>query len=159
MSAVILNDWEDETELGIITLASHLEDYQLAFVLNKHFKTHFKNNIDPINFNRRGRGFKYSVYKSSETKYTPTLFLIDNQSVQESSAEVNHTLFNSTSFIQSSLIESLKKWHYFMISTDAEWLNEAIGKIKLEDIIYSLSIDIKSLKQNEQSILYSITYD
>jgi len=159
MSAVILDDWEEETNLGLLAISSHLEDYQLAFTLNKLFRTHLKNKYNPTNTKKRGRFFIYSVYKSEETKTTPTLYFIDNQSIQESQAEATNTLFNSTGYVQTPLIESLKKWQFLVICTDIVWLEEVIKKLISKNITYTLKIDIQSLKQNEQSIIYSITYD
>ena len=159
MSAVILDNWEDQTNLGILAISSHLEDYQFAFTLNRLFKTHLKNTFYPTNIRKRGRLFNYSVYKSTETKITPTLYFIDNQSIQESGGEEINTLFNSNIYIQSPLIESLKKWHYIMISSDINWLENISSELFLNNFTYTLMIDIQSLKKNEQSILYSITYD
>lgn len=159
MSAFLLTGWENEIDLGIVALASHLEDYQLAYTINQILNTKFKNNINPLSVDKKKHSYQYSVFKSIDTRTTPLMYLIDNLSFQEDLVTTNNSLLDNASFYQIPLIKTLKKWHYIIISEDVLWLKQMVKTKNLHNIIYAHQSDIKTLNKYEQTILHSITYD
>jgi hypothetical protein len=154
-----LSEWEDEVSLGVVCIASHLEDYRLAFVLNRLLNTSFKNNASLIETSQKKKTFGFSVFISKESKNNPAAYLVDNLSVQEESPEASSALNGINPSIQGHLIKSLKKWHYLLCSEDLDWCAQTIKKLNSKDIIYYQSINYQHLKQNELDILTSIIYD
>lgn len=154
-----LTKWEDEIELGIVCIASHLEDYRLAFSLNKTLTTRFRNKPKLVETTQNKKAFGFSVFVSERSRNKPVVFLVDNHSVQADARNENNTLFNLSPLLQRPVINSLKKWHYIMFSEDLAWCGKINSLLSSKDILYTQKIENNSLKKSELDLLISLTYD
>jgi hypothetical protein len=159
MIAHQLTQWEDEIALGIVCIASHAEDYRLAFSLNKTIRTCFKNKAALIETKQKNKAFGFSVFVSQRRQNKPVAFLVDNHSVQSDVIDGQGTLFSLNPLLQRPVISSLKKWHYIMFSEDLAWCNQVKDQLVSKDILYTQTINYQTLKKNELDLLISLTYD
>ena len=154
-----LTKWEDDVNLGIICIASHLEDYRLAHALNKTITTSFKNKPALLETKQNKKSFAFSVFISEGAQNKPIVFLVDNHSVQLESKIKNNALFNLNPLLQRPVISSLKKWHYILFSEDLAWCGKTKDLLVSKDILYTQIIDNQTLKKSELDLLISLTYD
>lgn len=104
-------------EFKLIAIQTHLEDYKVAFTLNKMLEMHFIKEPKEIEFtNETGTGsFSRYVFEDSRNDLTWSLVqnksFIQNNSTQKNSlfTEINHK-FNS----QINLIPELNKFDYLL---------------------------------------------
>ena len=159
MSSFELTDWEDELDLKIIALASHLEDYQLAYSLNKELGILLTNRPELLTIKKNKQNFQFSIYSSKPKSDVPTVYLIDNQSVQAEQISNSGSLFNNSFLYQQTLISTLKKWHYLVVFVDGIWTKNLLTLNQNKNILYTQAVDIKLLTKQEQAIITSLTYD
>lgn len=159
MIAHQLTQWEDELALGVVCIASHVEDYKLAFVLNKTLNTRFVNKATLIETKQKNKTFGFSLFRSERTRNKPVAFLVDNHSVQSDGVDAQSSLFYVNPLLQRPVISSLKKWHYILFSEDVDWCNEVKTLLIAKDILYTQTINYQTLKKNELDLLISLTYD
>ena len=159
MSSFELTNWEDELDLKIIALASHLEDYQLAYSLNKDLGILLTNRPELLTIKKNKQSFQFSVFSSKPKSDVPTDYLIDNQSVQTEQISNSGSLFNNSFLYQQTLISTLKKWHYLVVFVDGIWTKNLLTLNQNKNILYTQAVDIKLLTKHEQAIITSLTYD
>ncbi len=159
MSSFELTDWEDELDLKIIAVASHLEDYQLAYSINKHLGILLTNRPNLLSIEKNKNNYQFSVFSSKVKSDAPIVYLIDNQSVQAEQISNSGSLFSDSFLYQQTLISTLKKWHYLVVWVDGIWTKNLLTLNQNKNILYSQGIDIKTLTKNEQAIITSLTYD
>ena len=136
-------------ELGRIHTA--LEDYKLAYLLNKNLNTHFSKSQKNLEFESNKKRASFSIYNFSSKKYDFDWFLIANSFKRENQTESNELLL--TTETKTYLIPEKKKVDFFIkISGEIsfEFLANAVNKIKnIEQIITSYSIDKNTLKSKD----------
>lgn len=160
MKTHVLLDWEDESDLHVIGVSSHLADYKLAYTVNKHSSYFLKNTSKSmLVLNKNQTGSFYNVFKSNSSKNTAALYLVKNQSFYTISCSVSNDLFGNEINYSQYLIKSLHKWPFLVLSDEQiDWSWVKLIQ-KQAYISYYQPIDFNIVNKKEQSILRSILYD
>lgn len=148
-----LNDFCEE-EYSLIAIHTTLEDFKLAYILNKKLNTNFlksKKNLEFENFVNKA---SFSIYNFFSKKYDFNWHLIANSFKRENQTESNELLL--TSETKTYLIPEKKKVDFFIkISGDIayDFVLEIIEKIKtIDQVITSYLIDKNTLKSKDYLI-------
>jgi hypothetical protein len=140
-----------EEEYSLIGIHTALEDYKLAYLLNKNLKTQFSKSQNNLEFENDKNKASYAIYNFSSKKYDFDWFLIANSFKRENQTESNGLLL--TTETKTYLIPEKKKVDFFIkISgeVDLDFVLRTVNKIKnIEQIITSYSIDKNILKSKD----------
>jgi hypothetical protein len=140
-----------EEEYSLIGIHTALEDYKLAYLLNKNLNTHFFKSQKNLEFESGKKIASFSIYRFFSKKYDFDWVLIANSFKRENQTESNELLL--TTETKTYLIPEKKKVDFFIkISGEIgfEFVTEAVNKIKnIEQIITSYSIDKNTLKSKD----------
>jgi hypothetical protein len=140
-----------EDEYSLVGIHTALEDFKLAYLLNKHLCTSFYKSREDLNFEDLEKKASFSIFKYTSSKYDFDWFLIANSSKAENQKETNELLI--TSETKTYLIPEKKKVDFFIkISGDLEdsFMSETVDKIKkIEQVITSYLIDKNTLKSKD----------
>ena len=140
-----------EEEYSLIGIHTALEDYKLAYLLNKNLKTQFYKSQNNLELENDKNKASFSIYNFSSKKYDFDWFLIANSFKRENQTESNE--LRLTTETKTYLIPEKKKVDFFIkISgeVDADFVTSAVQKIKnIEQIITSYSIDKNTLKSKD----------
>jgi hypothetical protein len=140
-----------EDEFSLIGIHTTLEDFKLAYLLNKNLSTSFYKSRKDLNFGDQQKNASFSIFNYTSTKYDFDWFLIANSSKRENQTESNELLL--TSETKTYLIPEKKKVDFFIkISGDLEYsfLSETVDKIKkIDQVITSYLIDKNTLKSKD----------
>lgn len=148
--ALELDDFSEE-EYTLIGIHSTLEDYKLAYLLNKNLSTKFYKAKEDLEFVREKKKASFSIYNYENIKYDFEWFLIANSYRRENQTVSNELLL--TSETKTYLIPEKKKIDFFLkingIST-YEFVMKTIHKIKsIDNVITAYSIDKNTLKSKD----------
>ena len=140
-----------EEEYSLIGIHTALEDYKLAYLLNKNLNTQFYKSQNNLEFENDKNRASFSIYNFSSKKYDFDWFLIANSFKRENQTESNE--LRLTTETKTYLIPEKKKVDFFIkISgeVDVDFVMSAVHKIKnIEQIITSYSIDKNTLKSKD----------
>ena len=140
-----------EEEYSLIGIHTALEDYKLAYLLNKNLKTQFYKSQNNLELENDKNKASFSIYNFSSKKYDFDWFLIANSFKRENQTESNE--LRLTTETKTYLIPEKKKVDFFIkISgeVDVDFVTSAVQKIKnIEQIITSYSIDKNTLKSKD----------
>jgi hypothetical protein len=140
-----------EEEYSLIGIHTALEDYKLAYLLNKNLKTQFYKSQNNLEFENDKNKASFSIYNFSSKKYDFDWFLIANSFKRENQTESNE--LRLTTETKTYLIPEKKKVDFFIkISgeVDVDFIMSTVYKIKnIEQIITSYSIDKNTLKSKD----------
>ena len=140
-----------EEEYSLIGIHTALEDFKLAYLLNKNLNTSFYKSKEDLKFENQQKNASFSIFNYSNTEYDFDWFLIANSSKRENQTESNELLLISET--KTYLIPEKKKVDFFIkISGDLSFsfLSETVDKIKkIDQVITSYSIDKKTLKSKD----------
>jgi len=140
-----------EEEYSLIGIHTALEDYKLAYLLNKNLNTQFYKSQNNLEFENDKNRASFSIYNFSSKKYDFDWFLIANSFKRENQTESNE--LRLTTETKTYLIPEKKKVDFFIkISgeVDVEFVTSTVHKIKnIEQIITSYSIDKNTLKSKD----------
>ena len=148
--ALGLEDFYEE-EYSLIGIHTALEDYKLAYLLNKNINTRFSKSQKNLEFEKDKNKASFSIYNFTNKDYDFDWFLIANSFKRENQTE-SKDLFLTTE-TKTYLIPEKKKVDFFIkISgeVDVDFVISAVQKIKnIEQIITSYSIDKNTLKSKD----------
>ena len=140
-----------EEEYYLIGIHTALEDFKLAYLLNKNLGTSFYKSKEDLSFEKTNKQTSFSIFNYSNKEYDFDWFLIANSSKRENQTESNELLL--TSETKTYLIPEKKKVDFFIkISGSLEYnfVAETIEKIKkIDQVITSYSIDKNTLKSKD----------
>ncbi|WP_397444647.1 IPExxxVDY family protein [Polaribacter sp. R77954] len=140
-----------EEEYSLIGIHTTLEDYKLAYVLNKNLGTRFYKSKEDLSFGKMKQQASFSIFNYSNKKYDFEWFLIANSSKRENQAVSNELLLSSET--KTYLIPEKKKVDFFVKITGNvkySFVVETIQKIKtINQVITSYSIDKNTLKSKD----------
>jgi hypothetical protein len=140
-----------EEEYALIGIHTALEDYKLAYLLNKNLSTHFSKSQKNLEFDNDKKRASFSIYNFTSKKYDFEWFLIANSFKRENQTESNELLL--TTETKTYLIPEKKKVDFFLkISGDLAYsfVLEIVDKIKkIDQVITSYSIDKNTLKSKD----------
>ncbi|MCG1035154.1 IPExxxVDY family protein [Polaribacter sargassicola] len=140
-----------EDEYSLIGIHSTLEDYKLAYLLNKTLDTRFCKSEKDLEFVKEKDKITYSLFNYENATYDLEYFLISNSFISKNQAISKNLLLNSETKIH--LIPEKKKVDFFLkISGDLEYefVMKTINKIKnIDYVITAYSIDKNTLKSKD----------
>jgi hypothetical protein len=140
-----------EEEYSLLGIHTALEDFKLAYLLNKSLGTSFYKSREDLNFENQRKKASFSIFNYASVKYDFDWFLIANSSKRENQTESNELLL--TSETKTYLIPEKKKVDFFLkISGDLAYslVLETVDKIKkIDQVITSYSIDKNTLKSKD----------
>lgn len=140
-----------EEEYSLIGIHTALEDFKLAYLLNKSLCTSFYKSREDLNFENQRKKASFSIFNYASVQYGFDWFLIANSSKRENQTESNELLL--TSETKTYLIPEKKKVDFFLkISGDLAYsfVLETVDKIKkIDQVITSYSIDKNTLKSKD----------
>ncbi|WP_439132905.1 IPExxxVDY family protein [Polaribacter sp.] len=140
-----------EEEFSLIGIHTTLEDYKLAYVLNKKLATRFCKNKEDLTFGKENKQASFSIFNYVNKTYDFEWFLIANSSRKENQTISKELLLSSET--KSYLIPEKKKVDFFIKITgniQYTYIVETIQKIKaIDQVITSYSIDKNTLKSKD----------
>ena len=140
-----------EEEYSLIGIHTALEDFKLAYLLNKELEINLCKSKEDLKIKYPSQSTSFSIYNYTNNEYDFEWFLIANSSKRENQKESNELLL--TSETKSYLIPEKKKVDFFIkISGCFEYsfVADIVDKIKtINHIITSYSIDKNSLKSKD----------
>lgn len=147
---VNINDFsnDDYTLIGIHTT---LNDYRLAYLLNKHLQVNFRRANYDLDFFQKNVESSYIVYEYINTKLDQDWFLISN--VFKYTLETESISLFGQSDSTSFLIPEKKKVDFFLKiegEFDYDFIVKLIEKTnQIPQIITSYEIEVNSLKSKD----------
>ena len=148
--ALEMNDFCEE-EYSLIGIHSTLEDYKLAYLINKKLNTRFFKAKEDLQFTREKKKASFSIYNYENTKYDFDWFLIANSYRRENQTVSNELLL--TSETKTYLITENKKVDFFLKicgESEYDFVMKTINSIKsIENIITAYLIDKNTLKSKD----------
>lgn len=143
-----LDDFSDD-DYTLIGVHSVVEDYRLAFLLNKYLNTHFLRTKQDLDFKNGNHNSLYSVYEYTNKKEGYDWFLISNVY----KTEVKSVGLFSESETKTFLIPEKKRVDYFLKvegTFTADYIIKSIEKInQIPQIITSYQIETNTLKSRD----------
>ena len=154
---LILDDVFDDVTYTLVAMHCTLEDYRLAFLLNKHLKIKLARRSKDLDFNK-GKS-NYSIFEWEDEKQLTTWSLVSNTCKTESLQEISFgSLFENQEKITKTthLIPEYKRVNYFL-KIDSNNLSEEpyiLDRIlKIPQIVTAYSIDIDQIKSKDNLII------
>ncbi|QNM84974.1 IPExxxVDY family protein [Polaribacter pectinis] len=148
--ALGLDDFCEE-EYSLIGIHTTLEDYKLAYLLNKNLQTRFSKSDKDLEFEKEKNKISFSIYNFCSTTYDYEWFLIANSFKKENKTNSNE--LSLTTETKTYLIPEKKKVDFFIkISGEVDYsfvLNTIEQIKKIEQVITSYSIDYNTLKSKD----------
>ncbi|WP_435414184.1 IPExxxVDY family protein [Polaribacter aestuariivivens] len=148
--ALGLDDFCEE-EYSLIGIHTALEDYRLAYLLNKNLNIRLSKSPKDLEFESNQKKGSFSIFNFSSKKYDFEWFLIANSFKKENQTEPNELLL--TTETKTYLIPEKKKVDFFIkISGEVkyEFVLNTVNKIKnIDQVITSYSIDKNTLKSKD----------
>ena len=145
-----LDNFYDD-EFSLIGIHTTLEDYKLAYLLNKTLNTKFYKAKEDLEFIRENKKASFSIYNYENLKYDYDWFLIANSYRRENQTVSNELLL--TSETKTYLIPEKKKVDFFLKicgESAYEFVLKTIQKIKnIDHVITAYSIDKNTLKSKD----------
>jgi hypothetical protein len=140
-----------EEEYSLIGIHTTLEDFKLAYLLNKNISTIFHKLKNDLTIENQQIKASFSMFKYENPKYDFEWHLIANSTKTENITTSNQLLL--TTETKTFLIPEKKKIDYFIkISGEVEisFITKTIKKIKsIEQVMTSYSIDKDTLKSKD----------
>jgi len=140
-----------EEPYSLIGIHSTLEDYKLAYLINKNLNTRFYKAKKDLEFKRDKKKASFSIYSYENSNYDHDWFLIANSYKRENQTVSNELLL--TSETKTYLIPEKKKVDFFLKicgDLDYDLIMKTIHEIKnIENVITAYSIDKNTLKSRD----------
>lgn len=140
-----------EEEYFLIGIHTTLEDFKLAFLLNKCLETRFYKAKEDLSFVKMKKKASFSIFNYSNTEYDFEWFLIANSSKRENQTVSNELLL--TTETKTYLIPEKKKVDFFIKiegNLQYSFVAETVNKIKtIDQVITSYQIDKNTLKSKD----------
>ncbi len=140
-----------QEKYSLIGIHTSLEDYKLAYLLNKHLNVKFTKSIKDLSFENEKKNAQFSYYNFLNETLNFECYLIVNSSKKEENIKSNGQLFSTE--VKTYLIPEKKKIDFFIkITGEVEdvFLNEMIRQIsKISQIITSYQVDYNNLKSKD----------
>ncbi len=153
MAKVLTLGYEYEHDYNLIAITSTLDDYRLAYFLNKKLEIHLDRQSKNIDFTNKNCSFTLYDYDCNSTFSSWSLIANKHLFISKNIESAN--LFNEESNV-SYLINEKKKVDYFLkIFGDftSSSLTSILEKIKnIKGVITSYTIDPQTLKSKDYLI-------
>lgn len=153
---ISLNDFECD-DFILIAIHSVLDDYRLAYQLNKNLGVLFEKNNNSIPFQIKNNKVYFTRFTFETTENESIWELIQNQvKTEEKTNAFENNLFETETFTQKAiLIQELKKADYLLKIEENNQINteKIVKKInKIEGVSTSFTVDISKIKSIQNLI-------
>ena len=153
---LLVDDFYDETYV-LIAVHCRIEDYRLAYLLNKYLGTNLERSAKDLDLNYTASS--YSVYEwNNKADYITWNLIANSCKKEEESLYSSGALFSESDKVIKiyHLIPELKQVDFFIkISNEIQNINEKLIISKLQtipQIITSYSVDLAKIKSKEHLI-------
>ena len=140
-----------EEPYSLIGIHSTLEDYKLAYLMNRNLNTRFNKATENLEFKRDQKKASFSIYNYENTNDGFDWFLIANSYRRENQTVSNELLL--TTETKTYLISEKKKVDFFLKicgESEYDFVMKIIQKIKnIDNVITAYSIDKNTLKSRD----------
>ena len=154
---LVLDDVFDEVLCTLIAIHCSLEDYRLAYLLNKHLGITLIRKPSDLDYDK-GKS-TYSIFEWEDDKQLTTWSLVSNVCKTESYQQINYeSLFENQEKIikTTNLIPEYKRVNYFLkIDNEFDFSKEKYivdSILKISQIATAYSIDSSQLKSKDNLI-------
>ena len=154
---LILDDAFDEVLYTLIAMHCTLEDYRLAYLLNRHLGISLTRR--PLDLDYNNGTVSYSIYEWEDNKQLVTWNLVSNICKKETLQQVNaNTLFNTQQNITKThhLLPEYKTVNYFLkIDSEFSFSKEKYilnSILTIPQIATAYSVDSSQLKSKDNLI-------
>lgn len=154
---LILDDVFDEVLFTLMAIHCALEDYRLAYLLNKHLGITLTRKLSDLDYNN-GKS-TYSIFEWEDHKQLITWSLVSNVCKTESYQQINYeSLFENQEKVTKTthLIPEYKRVNYFLkIDYQFNYSKEKYildSILKIPQIVTAYSIDTNQLKSKDNLI-------
>tara|TARA_R110002050_G_scaffold157464_1_gene286083 strand:- start:38486 stop:38971 length:486 start_codon:yes stop_codon:yes gene_type:complete len=154
---LVLDDVFDEVLCTLIAIHCSLEDYRLAYLLNKHLGITLIRKPSDLDYDK-GKS-TYSIFEWEDDKQLTTWSLVSNVCKTESFQQINYeSLFENQEKIikTTNLIPEYKRVNYFLkIDNEFDFSKEKYivdNILKISQIATAYSIDSSQLKSKDNLI-------
>ena len=146
-----LSTLDYEKKYNLFAFRSNMEDYRLAYFLNKYPNFLFKRMPKDLHFVINGKNIYFSTFEDNSLDYEKSCYLISNKSLYEEQWESNNNLFSSGLFMNTAfLIPELSKFDFFLkligvwTKSEIQTISQNLNMIK--EINSETKIDLNKLK-------------
>ena len=154
---LVLDDFFDEEQYILIGIHCTLEDYRLAYLLNKYLEINLLRKPEDLDFDKRKSA--YSIFEWEDSKHLKTWSLVSNICKRE---ELNKTTYTSLFETQEPIIKTYNlipeyKQVNFFLKIENEY-NDSKEKyivkqiLSIPQIVTAYSIDTSQLKSKANLI-------
>ena len=135
---------EIKEEYSLFALHTALEDFSLAFALNKHLKANFTRIKENLNYNNSS----FEIFNWENVKIGIHCSLISNKQIIESKNKTNsNSLFNISEAKKVSLIKSLPDVDYLIKIKQGLDINHTAKVLnKLPQVVLTYIVDDEEIK-------------
>ena len=148
--ALEMDDFSEEP-YSLIGIHSTLEDYKLAYLINRNLNTRFDKATKDLEFKRDQKKASFSIYNYENTNDGFDWFLIANSYRRENQTVSNELLL--TSETKTYLISEKKKVDYFIKivgEPTQETIYKTVHQIKqINQVVTSYTVELDSLKSKQ----------
>ncbi|MEH6536704.1 MAG: IPExxxVDY family protein [Psychroserpens sp.] len=153
---LVVDDFYDAS-FSLLAIHCSLEDYRLAYLLNKHLELNLERKAKDLDYNYFAASF--SIYEWGNTKFDIVWNLVSNVcKKEEASLQSSGSLFQNSSTVTRTfnLLPELKTVDYLIkVSNEHRNFNEKliINKIQsIPQVITTYSVDIDQIKSKDHLI-------
>lgn len=158
MSKFILTGWEDNDDsFCVLLIATHLDDYRLAYLINKQHNLNFVNVTTQKGVFSNQKSTYFNIYQSDKGVRSECAYLVHNQIVSLETVASPDNLFSEQMPKSKPLLKTCQQWPFFLLSFQGEELRRNLRLMR--DISAIQLIDFQHLSKNEQQILNNIFYE
>ena len=155
---LLVDDFYDAS-FSLIAIHCRLEDYRLAYLLNKHLELNLRRKEHDLDYNYFDASF--AIFEWENEKVDSVWNLVSNVCKKEESAlQSSGSLFDNQTTITRTvnLLPELKKVDYLIkVSNEDRHFNEKLTLNKIQSIpqvITTYSIDVNKIKSKDHLIFY-----
>lgn len=152
---LVINDFEEDDSYVLIAIHCSMEDYRLAYILNKNLNLQLKQKSNDLDFSRAS----YSIFEWEDANELITWNLVSNIcKIEEEQNNNSGSLFNNQNQVLTTynLVPEYKKANYFLkISYQTSFLKEKTTVntiLTIPQIVTAYSVQPKKLKSKTNLI-------
>ena len=153
-------DQDFEESFGLVAIHCSVEDFRMAYLLNRGAHMKFERCNADLDFTRKNEQVFFSIYEFENAQIHTKFSLIANKSHQVKHAEVGQENVLTSLFYNKSethyLLPELNKIDYF-IKVEQEGgafsLKELVTRINgIKQVVTAYTVDVKNIKSKENLI-------
>lgn len=145
-----------EYDFSLIAIHCSLEDYRIAYFLNKYLGIQLQRKTKDIDFKKEGHEALFSLFTFEDSKNYRSYTLVGNRCrVEHPGLEDNASLFSTQECLKLiNLIPELKKTDFFLkLESDTPTPKTILAQInQIPQVVTAYAVDVKQLKSKRNLI-------